>query len=343
MPSYPGILPALPPPPITPAHHAPPQVSRISFLLTIFHISYPTLNYRRIISFPLTHKQSINMFSSQISTIGFLVLQISMSARYGHAVDIEATSGNAESPAPLSASYMSAVETPVSTYHEARRSESVSAVSTGSVTSLRRGIKTRHVRSTHRNLKRHRSGTAGNHHDRQQWDVKQHSAAGNNTLNSTTVETPKAEAATTNSTTPTNGTASTSSTTTASSTSAASSTSTASSTSSSNSTTDTNTGEATYYGTGLGACGIVSTDTSMIAAASHLLFDSFPGATANPNENPICGRKVRATYQGKSVEVELVDRCEGCAVHDLDFSPSAFAQLGAMESGRLYGMTWVWV
>jgi hypothetical protein len=40
------------------------------------------------------------------------------------------------------------------------------------------------------------------------------------------------------------------------------------------------------YGTGLGACGIVSTDTSMIAAASHLLFDSFPGATANPNENP---------------------------------------------------------
>jgi hypothetical protein len=39
------------------------------------------------------------------------------------------------------------------------------------------------------------------------------------------------------------------------------------------------------------------------------------------------------------VEVELVDRCEGCAVHDLDFSPSAFAQLGAMESGRLYGMT----
>ncbi|PLW56413.1 hypothetical protein PCANC_03477 [Puccinia coronata f. sp. avenae] len=319
MPSYPGILPALPPPPITPAHHAPPQVSRISFLLTIFHISYPTLNYRRIISFPLTHKQSINMFSSQISTIGFLVLQISMSARYGHAVDIEATSGNAESPAPLSASYMSAVETPVSTYHKARRSESVSAVSTGSVTSLGRGIKTRH------------------------WDVKQHSAAGNNTLNSTTVETPKAEAATTNSTTPTNGTASTSSTTTASSTSAASSTSTASSTSSSNSTTDTNTGEATYYGTGLGACGIVSTDTSMIAAASHLLFDSFPGATANPNENPICGRKVRATYQGKSVEVELVDRCEGCAVHDLDFSPSAFAQLGAMESGRLYGMTWVWV
>jgi hypothetical protein len=36
----------------------------------------------------------------------------------------------------------------------------------------------------------------------------------------------------------------------------------------------------------MGACGIVSNDNSMIAAASHLLFDSFPGATANPNLNP---------------------------------------------------------
>lgn len=103
------------------------------------------------------------------------------------------------------------------------------------------------------------------------------------------------------------------------------------------------TGDATYYGTGLGACGIVSNDGSMIAAASHILFDSFPGATANPNLNPICGRKVRATYEGKSVEVQIVDRCTGCAVHDLDFSPTAFAMLGEMEKGRLHHMKWEWI
>ncbi|POW21510.1 hypothetical protein PSHT_02317 [Puccinia striiformis] len=102
-------------------------------------------------------------------------------------------------------------------------------------------------------------------------------------------------------------------------------------------------GDATYYGTGMGACGIVSNDNSMIAAASQLLFDTFPGATPNPNLNPICGRKVKATYQGNSVEVEVVDRCVACAVHDLDFSPAAFAKLGAMEKGRLHGMTWEWI
>ncbi|KAH9810539.1 secreted protein [Melampsora americana] len=99
-------------------------------------------------------------------------------------------------------------------------------------------------------------------------------------------------------------------------------------------------GDATYYGTGLGACGITSTDESMIAAASMHLFDNFPGATANPNLNPICGRKVRATYKGATVIVQIVDRCVGCAIFDLDFSPAAFGQIGPMDKGRLHGMSW---
>lgn len=99
-------------------------------------------------------------------------------------------------------------------------------------------------------------------------------------------------------------------------------------------------GDATYYGTGLGACGITSTDESMIAAASMHLFDNFPGATANPNMNPICGRKVRATYKGATVIVQIVDRCVGCAIFDLDFSPTAFGLIGPMDKGRLHGMNW---
>ena len=52
----------------------------------------------------------------------------------------------------------------------------------------------------------------------------------------------------------------------------------------------------TYYATGLGACGIYNVDTDYIAAASHILYDSFPGyAGGNPNDNPICNLKITAT------------------------------------------------
>nr|AGT80108.1 riboflavin aldehyde-forming protein [Hemileia vastatrix] len=99
------------------------------------------------------------------------------------------------------------------------------------------------------------------------------------------------------------------------------------------------TGEATYYATGLGACGITSNDSQMIAAVSHLLFDSYPGATANPNANPICGKKAQVNYHGKTVVVTLVDRCVGCAMYDLDLSPTAFSGLSSLDAGRLQGMT----
>lgn len=103
------------------------------------------------------------------------------------------------------------------------------------------------------------------------------------------------------------------------------------------------TGDATYYGAGLGACGITNTDSDYIAAASHIIFDSYPGYNgANPNQNPMCGKKVIASYQGKSVTVILTDRCVGCAEDDLDFTPTAFSQLADQALGRLHGMTWKW-
>ncbi|OJT03036.1 hypothetical protein TRAPUB_6379 [Trametes pubescens] len=105
----------------------------------------------------------------------------------------------------------------------------------------------------------------------------------------------------------------------------------------------TNVGQATFYATGLTACGITNKDTDYIAAVSHLLFDTYPGYNGvNPNSNPLCNRKVKATYQGKSVTVAITDRCTGCALTDLDFSPSAFDQLASEDLGRLSGMTWVW-
>jgi len=75
---------------------------------------------------------------------------------------------------------------------------------------------------------------------------------------------------------------------------------------------------------------------------SHLLFDTFPGYDGvNPNNNPICNMKATATYQGKSVPVTITDRCTGCDMFSLDFSPSAFTQMADQSVGRLTGMTWV--
>jgi hypothetical protein len=106
----------------------------------------------------------------------------------------------------------------------------------------------------------------------------------------------------------------------------------------------TQTGEGTYYDTGLGACGITSNNAQHIAAVSHLMFDNFPGFRGgDPNKNPICGRRVTARYRGNSVTVTLVDRCTGCAVTDLDFSPSAFNILSDPGAGRIDGVEWDWL
>lgn len=47
--------------------------------------------------------------------------------------------------------------------------------------------------------------------------------------------------------------------------------------------------------------------------------------------------------KGKSVTVAITDRCEGCALTDLDFSPSAFNQLADFSIGRLDGVEWSWI
>ncbi|GAA6013022.1 hypothetical protein JCM11491_000940 [Sporobolomyces phaffii] len=105
----------------------------------------------------------------------------------------------------------------------------------------------------------------------------------------------------------------------------------------------THSGDGTWFAPGLGACGTVATDDSPIVAVSHLLYDSFPGATVNPNLNPICGKQIRATYRGKSVDVTVQDRCEGCAMWDLDFSPTLFGDLADLDVGRLHGVEWVFI
>ncbi|KAJ4486238.1 RlpA-like double-psi beta-barrel-protein domain-containing protein-containing protein [Lentinula aciculospora] len=104
----------------------------------------------------------------------------------------------------------------------------------------------------------------------------------------------------------------------------------------------TNSGEATYYATGLGACGITNNDSQFIAAVSEKLFDIYPGYDdVNPNSNPVCNRQISLTYQSTTITVTVTDRCTACAETDLDLSPSAFSALADQSLGRI-NMSWHW-
>jgi hypothetical protein len=104
-------------------------------------------------------------------------------------------------------------------------------------------------------------------------------------------------------------------------------------------------GRATYYdpGVGVGSCGQQHTNDDKVVAISHVLFDA--QGVGNPNNNPLCGRKIKCTREGgSSVVVEVVDRCPGCGGdNDLDFSLSAFKGLGGTEDEGHFQFTWEWV
>ncbi|KAF8898663.1 hypothetical protein BD779DRAFT_1464782 [Infundibulicybe gibba] len=116
----------------------------------------------------------------------------------------------------------------------------------------------------------------------------------------------------------------------------------------------TQTGEGTYYHPALGACGITNSDSDPIVAVSHLVYDSYPSLSnsgyvpgGNPNNNGICGKYLNVNFEGRRVRVQVTDRCEGCALGDLDFSPSAFSAITgeadvAMGRGRVPGIKWTW-
>ncbi|KLO11972.1 hypothetical protein SCHPADRAFT_941619 [Schizopora paradoxa] len=104
------------------------------------------------------------------------------------------------------------------------------------------------------------------------------------------------------------------------------------------------TGNATLLTERLGACGeLVVPDGDFIAAVSQELFDSFPGATANPYNNSICGRSVDifANINGLSITVTIVDSCPTCTNEgNLELSSAAFEALGSFDVGRIDGIIW---
>lgn len=113
----------------------------------------------------------------------------------------------------------------------------------------------------------------------------------------------------------------------------------------------------------------------MICAVSHILFDA-ASTGPDPNDNPLCGLKVRIQRNGKSVDAKIVDRCKclfvfcveiniywmqrlspvscmlillcgnnagvGCKVTDLDVSEAVFKRLANLAQGRVK-VEWSWL
>ncbi len=97
----------------------------------------------------------------------------------------------------------------------------------------------------------------------------------------------------------------------------------------------------TWYNTGLGACGQTHSDSEYVIALSAVNFDPHT-PNGNPNNNDLCNRRIRASYNGRSVEVKVVDRCPGCPENGLDLSPGAFQQLADLGVGVVQG-SWEWI
>lgn len=101
------------------------------------------------------------------------------------------------------------------------------------------------------------------------------------------------------------------------------------------------TGDLTYYEPGLGACGLTDSSSDAIVAVSHIIFDAV-SVGSNPNANPLCGKKIRARRNDKSVDLTVVDRCVGCKATDIDTTTSVFAELAEIAQGRVT-VSWSWL
>ncbi len=92
-------------------------------------------------------------------------------------------------------------------------------------------------------------------------------------------------------------------------------------------------GDASFYEVGRGACGKSNNNTELVAAISHVVFDSAPSASTLSNK--FCGQKVKVTNGKKSVVVTIVDRCASCAKEDIALSPAAYKKIASMDSGKV--------
>jgi rare lipoprotein A (peptidoglycan hydrolase) len=95
-------------------------------------------------------------------------------------------------------------------------------------------------------------------------------------------------------------------------------------------------GTASWYNdAGYGACGTqINAATQMLVAAPAALW-----TTPNPNNDPLCRKSIRVTYNGKTITVPIKDKCPSCPSNKIDLSQPAFSSLANTSVG-IINVTW---
>lgn len=89
------------------------------------------------------------------------------------------------------------------------------------------------------------------------------------------------------------------------------------------------TGRATYYSTGIGACGHTNTDSEFVVALNANQYDA----------SDWCGKKIKITFGKKTKTAVIMDKCPGCSFGSLDMSPALFSYFASLDVGVFY-MSW---
>jgi len=82
----------------------------------------------------------------------------------------------------------------------------------------------------------------------------------------------------------------------------------------------------------MGACGI---DDSGKDKSEHIVALSSQLMGALSNSNPLCGKTITISANGKTVQAVVHDKCPSCAPGSVDGSESIFTELfGSLTDGR---------
>ncbi|KAJ6626632.1 hypothetical protein B0H10DRAFT_2210926 [Mycena sp. CBHHK59/15] len=94
----------------------------------------------------------------------------------------------------------------------------------------------------------------------------------------------------------------------------------------------------------LGACGFTNTSDQAVGTVSSTVYKSYPGATANPNKNPICHHTmVVQVPNGQTVSVQIVDffpENGDAGPNDVGVTKMDFVKMAPLDDGIIPNATW---
>lgn len=92
-------------------------------------------------------------------------------------------------------------------------------------------------------------------------------------------------------------------------------------------------GDMTYhnFAGGVGACGHAIQDGDYTVAVNEGYF----AAGGNPNTDPICGKTITITRNGKTATAQVWDKCGGCSKGSIDATQALFQEFAGLGTGRI--------